>query len=80
MYGLRVTAIPTALPLARKDYDDAVYRTVCVCVCLPCASPCFASTTTALKHPPPSTARRESACRRQWCVVVREPAPRDAFS
>ena len=32
VYGLRVTAIPTALPLARKDYDDAVYRTVCVCV------------------------------------------------
>jgi len=27
VYGLRVTAIPTALPLARKDYDDAVYRT-----------------------------------------------------
>ena len=30
VYGLRVTAIPTALPLARKDYDDVVYRTVCV--------------------------------------------------
>ena len=28
VYGLRVTQIPTALPLARKDYDDAVYRTV----------------------------------------------------
>jgi len=27
VYGLRVTPIPTALPVARKDYDDAVYRT-----------------------------------------------------
>ena len=44
VYGLRVTAIPTALPLARKDYDDAVYRTVCVCVRLPCFAPSFSPT------------------------------------
>ena len=28
VYGLVVVPIPTALPIARKDYDDAVYRTV----------------------------------------------------
>ncbi|EGB07340.1 hypothetical protein AURANDRAFT_59127 [Aureococcus anophagefferens] len=28
VYKLTVVPIPTALPIARKDYDDAVYRTV----------------------------------------------------
>mmetsp|Transcript_5597 Transcript_5597/g.16480 ORF Transcript_5597/g.16480 Transcript_5597/m.16480 type:complete len:950 (+) Transcript_5597:78-2927(+) len=28
VYGLEVVPIPTALPVARKDYDDAVYGTV----------------------------------------------------
>ncbi|KAJ1445159.1 SecA DEAD-like domain-containing protein [Pelagophyceae sp. CCMP2097] len=28
VYDLRVVPIPTALPIGRKDYDDAVYRTV----------------------------------------------------
>jgi len=28
VYGLEVVPIPTALPIARKDYDDAVYGTV----------------------------------------------------
>lgn len=27
VYGLTVVPVPTALPIARKDYDDAVYRT-----------------------------------------------------
>ena len=28
VYSLIVVPIPTALPVARKDYDDAVYQTI----------------------------------------------------
>jgi len=27
VYNLKVTPVPTALPVARRDYPDAVYRT-----------------------------------------------------